>query len=289
METLEPFEAPGLPASWLNAWLAAIGVTVLLPDVRLSWSQDDTPHAIFWGARADYLATRIAEHLPATSDIETSPIARHLPDLMHPFNRSVTLESYRERAEVERRNDGHLLAATLSDLKADADVQDLDHSPFDPPAPRGETLSARALSCRRQLPDAGPDLSAAVAGTLSGAPTRVQANGLGFDSRRLGGGVFPKQQLKREVDPVVELLILPALRLFPFRGDGQRLLQRGFTGAPSRIGALVWRAWPMCLDSWGIDAWLDRPTPEAPAWRLIPYRAATASDVTRAYFSDPIR
>ena len=31
-------EAPGLPADWLNGWLAAIGVTVLIPGARLRWT-----------------------------------------------------------------------------------------------------------------------------------------------------------------------------------------------------------------------------------------------------------
>jgi len=39
--------APGLTADWLNAWLAAIGVTVLVPGIRLGWSADPLPVAHF--------------------------------------------------------------------------------------------------------------------------------------------------------------------------------------------------------------------------------------------------
>ena len=34
---------PGLPASWINAWLAAVGATVLDPRLRLHWTRGGTP------------------------------------------------------------------------------------------------------------------------------------------------------------------------------------------------------------------------------------------------------
>ena len=33
---------PGLPASWVNGWLAAVGVTVLDSRIRLHWTADST-------------------------------------------------------------------------------------------------------------------------------------------------------------------------------------------------------------------------------------------------------
>ena len=40
------FTCPGLPASWVNAWLAGIGMTVLDRRIRLHWTAEDTPAAV---------------------------------------------------------------------------------------------------------------------------------------------------------------------------------------------------------------------------------------------------
>jgi len=47
-------ECPGLPASWLNGWLAAIGLLVLEPRLRLSWTSDPSPVAVL-GVDGDIL------------------------------------------------------------------------------------------------------------------------------------------------------------------------------------------------------------------------------------------
>ena len=36
-------ECPGLPAEWINGWLAAVGTTVLDSELRLSWTMDPSP------------------------------------------------------------------------------------------------------------------------------------------------------------------------------------------------------------------------------------------------------
>ena len=36
----------GLPASWLNGWLAAVGATVLDARIRLRWTTGGTPLAV---------------------------------------------------------------------------------------------------------------------------------------------------------------------------------------------------------------------------------------------------
>ena len=42
---------PGLPAHWVNAWLAAVGATRLEPRLRLRWTLDSLPRAVLC---ADY-------------------------------------------------------------------------------------------------------------------------------------------------------------------------------------------------------------------------------------------
>ena len=46
---------PGLPAAWINAWLAAVGATVLDPRIRLHWTTGGTPVAVLSAAEAEPL------------------------------------------------------------------------------------------------------------------------------------------------------------------------------------------------------------------------------------------
>ena len=61
-------EAPGLPADWLNGWLAAIGVTVLIPGARLCWTDDGVPSAVFETDEPVDLAKVVADALPTLRD-----------------------------------------------------------------------------------------------------------------------------------------------------------------------------------------------------------------------------
>ena len=150
---MSPFEAPGLTADWLNAWLAAIGVTVLLPEVHLSWSDDAIPYAQLHAPDVSGLADLLAERLPTEGSLAESTIARNLEGTTHAFGRNVTLEAFRERARVERPSGTHELAASVTDLRFDRDIDQLNlpHGAFDPPAPRGETLWSRAAACVHML------------------------------------------------------------------------------------------------------------------------------------------
>ena len=41
---------PGLPADWINGWLAAVGATVLDARIRLHWTTEGTPLAVLSAA-----------------------------------------------------------------------------------------------------------------------------------------------------------------------------------------------------------------------------------------------
>lgn len=118
------YEAPGLTADWLNGWLAAIGVTVLLDGVRLSWADRPVPFAVFEMDEEIDLVQALAESLPTEQTLADSTIARKLPEAMYEFPRKVTLESFRERAALERRMHGSHLATSVSDLRTDAELGD---------------------------------------------------------------------------------------------------------------------------------------------------------------------
>lgn len=249
-------EAPGLAADWLNGWLAAIGVTALVPGVRLSWTEGGTPHAVFYTDQQPNLAEAIAEALPTPGSLSNLPIARTLPTAHHEFGRRVSLATFRERAGVERNLSSGVLAASASDLSANAKLGELEHGPFDPPVPADRTLWQRAFTCAEAV--MGKGLSGRVWDTLSGYGERQRLNGLGFDARRLPGGTHPVGDSGVYVDPIIELLAFGALPLFPVRGNGTRIRQRLWTASNTKRGSFEWIAWAPALDRWGIDALLDQ-------------------------------
>lgn len=283
------YDAPGLPADWLNGWLAAIGVTVLVPAARLRWTGDGVPYAVFETDPPIDLVRAAAEALPTPGTLARSAIARTLPGTEE-FRRNVTLTAFRERAVVERHGGEGMLAASVSDLSADMKPGDLEHGAFDPPVPRGVTLWERAAGCAKKLANA--DITQRVRDTLGGWGRREELNGLGFDARRLPGGMHPTGDVGVYADPVVELLVFSALPLFPVRGDGRRVRQRLWTDNSTKPGAFQWIAWRPALDRWGIDALLDLPPRDVRGltlakYRVVPYQLSDPND-RRAYFAERV-
>lgn len=288
---MAPYEAPGLPADWLNGWLAAIGVTVLVPDARLRWADRGIPFAVFETDDAADLAKLLAAALPTPETLARSPIARRLPGTEHEFGRNVTLAAFQERAGMERRTGDSILAASVSDLSVDARPDNLEHGAFDVPVPRGVTLEERAAACAGKL--AKTDIAHRVQDTLSGWGQREEINGLGFDAHRIPGGMHPAAEAGVYADPVVELLVFSALPLFPVRGNGKRVRQRLWTDSNTKRGALQWIAWQPALDRWAIDALLDLPSRNLGGlalarYQVVPYQLSDPND-RRAYFAERIR
>lgn len=281
-------EAPGLPANWLNGWLAAIGVTVLLEDVTLHWTDDAVPHAVFGSARVDRLAGRITDALPSPETLQTSPIARSL-DGLEEYSRKVTLQEFAQRATYERRHETEILASSSTDLIAtDRILKDgVEHAPLNPPVPRGYTLWDRALATATALEGLG-NVEAVVRRSLEGhANRRIPGNGLGFDLLRMSSSANAQSV---SVDPVVELLAYAGLRILPMRGNGHVARQRLWTDRATRRHAMQWPAWNVPLERWGIDAILDRSdvAPITRIWGSVPYVPATSSDTTRGYGSEAL-
>src|SRR5579875_1437027 len=235
--------APGLRANWLNAWLAALGVTVLIDGARLRWSDDGVPVAVLEVPSADDVATAVAEALPRSDQLDALAIAR--PRL----ERRVTPDRYRAAAAIARRSQSDFsLAASLTDLAPPEDSGVLRHGPFDPAVPRGETLWDRLRRCRETLEETGR-LEELVRRSLEGRGARFGINGLGFDVTRISD----TDTAAKYVDPVIEYLAFWGLAFFPVRGDGRRLRGRGWRVTPS---VLVWPAWKPLLDRWAIDTLL---------------------------------
>ncbi len=296
---LVKFEAMGLPADWLNAWLAAIGVTVILPDVKLSWTDEVVPHAAFWRPPGMDLPSAIHEAMPTESDLADSPIA--------PEGSGGTLgqkvassDLYAARAEAARLTRSDALSSTLTDL-AHEDI----HGASPTPVARGqfcvgmegaETLWKRLLKCVAAV-QGFSDPADSIALTLAGSPRRqrISANGLGFDPRRLPSGITENSGA---VDPVIEVLAYLGTLLLPVRGSGKprsQAAQKPWIRDISGRDHLTYHTWQPALDRWGVDAILDRfaaignlrTDEEIARFRVRKLRAQSGTKKA-AYFSEPV-
>ena len=125
-------EAPGLTVDWLNGWLAAIGITVLLPEVRLRWTTDPVPFARFvLPDDGPPLAERVSAALPSLDDLDRLSTARWRQDRSE-LSRHVSLAAYADRASMARESEDASLSSSLTDLVAEVPSEGLPHSPFDP-------------------------------------------------------------------------------------------------------------------------------------------------------------
>lgn len=268
-------------ADWLNAWLAAIGATVLVDGLELAWTDDPLPAARFRLAGDEEVPAAIAAAMPTPDEVDRLAIARHLEGSVE-FGRKVTLETYQSRAAVARECGDWTLSATVTDLvDLSRSNAEFGRSPFDAPAPGGETLWKRLRACVA----VGGGIEA-VDASACGDALRSKMNGLGFDYRRILSPTDPNGDTF--VDPVVEVLAFVGTLLVPIRGDGRRSLIRGWSRSPSRPGAFTWPVWHRPRTAGGIDALLDEwwaGVSNRTAFESVPYMPQGTSDTTRGYGS----
>lgn len=309
-------ECPGLPAEWINGWLAAIGTTVFDSEMKLSWTSDPSPIAVLHHPRKDP-ATVVAEAWPDKGRLEEMPLARDRQGCA-PIERQVPVEVFVERVNATR---GHLdawtLTSSLTDLALDSGKAA--HAPFDPAGPGTiKWLHHRLVKVNRHIPQEDPaELIESVARALDGISAPVEDNGLGFDISRIPDRANERGGLIL-VEPVIEVLAFFGLALLPVRGDGiqrrqERARQRGCGIGGRREGVFVWPAWSQPLDRWGIDAlmdawhqtWKPRKAGGALPWRTSkseweklgvhagwetqPYRPTASADSTRGFSSRRIQ
>ena len=299
---MHEFTCPGLPASWVNAWLAAVGATVLDPRIRLRWTVEGAPVAVLSSDEIEPVEA-LAASWPDAAFLADLPIAESWEGDSE-LRRKVPIGQFVTRVEKAR---GHPFAWTLSSTMTDLSVDqngEVAHAPFDPAGP-GTTkwLHHRLL----RIHDLAGSMSAdRLRDSLVGHAPREKNNGLGFDNTRLGSLADTSDPW---IEPVVELLAFFGLAVLPVRGRGadRRLgrirdpdeRQRGWRKAlkgnePRR--RFVWPAWRQPLDTAGIDALLDVWNPwreEAwvslgvhAGWRSVEYRSRGSSDPTRGIGSE---
>lgn len=290
---------PGLSANWVNGWLAAVGITVLEPRIRLHWSLDATPVAVISSQCEDPVDTLVSAW-PSSAALADLPVAENWPNdgAEHGVRlpRKVPVEALRARME-EARGHPHswTLTSTMTDLCVDK-AGEARHAPFDPPAPRGLTLHHRLEMAHAHV-DPPRDW---ILPCLEGRGQRVKGNGLGFDQTRVGS---QGDDAGKWTDPVVEVLAFFGLALLPARGPGVDLRfspfaelnmrQKGWLKPSRAENHFFWPAWKQPLDRHGIDALLDAWSPNEPltwdrygilaAWKSVQFTRTSDADATRAY------
>lgn len=291
----EPVVAPGLTADWLNAWLAALGITILVPGMRLSWTDDVVPVAQFHHADAGTIgaiASVIAIAFPDEATLNDLAIApSHLWSAV-PFARKVTPEAYADRANLDRLGYSGL-GSVVTDLVAANSDGSMQTSAFYAAGPGTVgSIFDRVFACRAAIADPRDG----IAKTLWGTAARIDKFGLGFDYRRITSPTDPNGG--NWIDPVVEVLAFFGLLYLPVRGLGsldakRRSVTRGWSKSAGRTGAFTWPAWHPPLDAAGVDAALDvfwASDGKAPAvnwvqsqFESVPYRPLATADPTRGY------
>lgn len=289
----------GLPASWINAWLAAVGATVLDSRIRLHWSVAGKPVAVLSAVNMS----------PIDALVESWPTKEFLADLPTaeywrgdgPVRRKVSVEDFAQRTRLAR---GHpyswTLSSTMTDLCVDKNGE-VEHAPFDPAGPGSiKWLHHRLITLQTCFEISEKRIQDSF---MSIAP-RVSKNGLGFDGTRLGSSADSTTPF---TDPIIETLAFFGLKLFPVRGSGidQRYDRSTHTGkrqrgwrASSRNPKILqfhWPAWSQPLDINGIDALMDKWNPTSRStwekfgihqgWKSVQFMPPPP-DKTRAYGSE---
>ncbi len=291
----------GLPASWINGWLAGVGATILDSGIRLHWSRQGNV-AVLSAADHDPVDL-LARAWPDEYSVTDLPIGEHWQEAGE-LPRKVTAESFAERARAARSHPrSWTLSSSMTDLCVDRAGQ-VAHAPFDPTG-TGQTkwLHHRLMKLHRRCPQPSAER---IHESLAGLAVREKDNGLGFDQSRLGS---QPDDSDRWTDPVVEIMAFFGLALLPMRGRGSdaRLdrsacadeRQRGWVRTQVREPRrFVWPAWSQSLGADGIDALLDvwdasqrRRWPlfgVHAAWRSVAYRSLARLDPTQGYGAERV-
>ena len=291
----------GLPATWVNGWLAAVGATVMDSRIRLRWTTDGTPVAVLSSAEG-CPSELLAESWPTVEFVNDLSIAEHWRGT-EPMRRKVSVDVFKERARLARSQaNSWALSSTMTDLCVDRSGE-VKHAPFDAVGPG----TIKWLHHRFQKSHQSVSVNAnRIMDSLLGRAERVQDNGLGFDQTRLGSS---GDKTDKWTDPIIEQLAFFGLRVLPVRGQGTdermagvkkaRERQRGWIRERGSGGpfSFYWPAWTKhALNCDAIDALLDAWDPERPrtwevfgihgGWRIVRHQKKDRADRTTAFGSE---
>jgi len=203
------------------------------------------------------------------------------------------MEAFVQRAAIARALSDFSLGSSVTDLAKDVGTgaPSIEHSPFDPPAPKGVTLWERVVRCAEATIQEG---MVGVDHSLCSRGKRIKHNGLGFDYRRLLSPTDPVGDVW--VDPAVEFLAFFGLAFVPVRGNGKRRAVAGFGSDRNRPGPFSWPIWSQPLTAAGIDAQLGQFWSGGSGgtngrnvlahYQAIAYKARAQMDQTRGFASE---
>lgn len=247
----------GLPAGWLTGWMAAVGVTVLDEQVKLSWTEQD-PTAEFSHRTQDPVEA-LSDIWPELGDrLDDMPGARD-PDTNKNDLSYVEISSFSTRLNDHSKHpDLFSLTSSLTDLrwKTEKKTEVALYGPFETGG-TGPTKWAHER-CRKVYRQT--DVPAQrIERLFKGVAARIGGHGLGLDAGRIGAVRDSGEDMM--VEPIAETLAYFGLALFPVRGEGRpvgygRGRQRGWGVGPHPETEFIWPAWRQPLDRWGIDALL---------------------------------
>lgn len=287
----------GLPADWINGWLAAVGTTVIDSKLRLRWTDENVPRAVLSAPDTDPI-NLLVERWPTRDLLDALPIAEDWRATAA-VRRKVAVEDFVDRVRSARADRySWTISSTMTDLHVESNGE-VAHAPFDPAGPGTiKWLHHRVL----RLHDSVQISPERMADTLRGTATRVKNNGLGFDLTRMGS---QGDSTGMWVDPVVEILAFFGLALLPVRGRGtdarlrrgerSSAIQRGWVREREGRSQLRyrWPAWSPPLDRDGIDALLDLWRPDDretwsrigvhAGWQTVRYEPKATADTTRGF------
>lgn len=257
----DAIECPGLMASWVNGWLAAVGATVLDSRLRLHWTQGASPVAVLSADGEDPIAI-LQKAWPNVGELEDLPIVENWREAGQLKRQSPSREAFVARVRAARSHKcSWALSSTLTDLCVDKkDRMKVARARFNPGVERGRSLHQRLAKVHESVGTLS--VEGLVAWVEDRLP-RVRGNGLGFDQTRLGSLADDTDPW---VDPVVEVLAFYGLSILPVRGNGREgdtePIQKGWLMWPPSDDGLkervfLWPAWRQPLDCHGIDALFD--------------------------------
>ena len=141
---------PGLPAPWINGWLAAVGATVLDGRLRLHWTSDGAPVAVLSAAGVDPVEA-LVESWPDRALLSDLPIAETWKGAGQ-MRRKVPVDAFVARARAARSHRySWTLSSTMTDLCVDENGE-VAHAPFDPAGPGTiKWLHHRLMKIHRQV------------------------------------------------------------------------------------------------------------------------------------------
>lgn len=268
---MKTLQCPGLLAELPHHWLAAVGATVIVGDLRLSWTDDPSPCAVL-ASPCQNPAEVLHAAWPSSEDFRRIPVVEW--NLSN--KQDIPLEDFRRMTRAGlTQSDAWSLAAAATDLAPKARVPNAAaRGPFNPGF-QGPSSPHRSIST--MLRCTVDDVTDALAGVLPSG----KGDGLGLDPNRFGDPQGTGEGVTT-IHPI-EVMAFYGLALFPLRGDGilnaAHARQRGWTLTSGRNEVFRWPSWRQPLDRWGIDALLDawnpdrRPTDEVlgigAAWRSV--------------------